>query len=192
MGRKARDFTGQRFGRLTGVRNTGNKISRGFVWEWRCDCGATHLALGQNVAGGSTVSCGCYRDNPNGIKPGDKFGRLTILGRAEGRYFRCKLWRWRCDCGSEIDRPFQPIKEGRQVSCGCHRDQASVNRAKHGGHKTRLYAIWTGMKSRCHGSSEPRVQSTLPGPRHIRMRPLARKLRIFLGGHGRAADWDDD
>jgi hypothetical protein len=83
---------------------------------------------------------------------GQKFGRLTAIGRDGKNKFGHPLWRWRCSCGNEISRPFQPIKEGRQISCGCARDEGSRRRKKHGRWKSRTYKAWTGMKARCAGT----------------------------------------
>jgi hypothetical protein len=155
MGRKAKDYTGQRFNRLIGLRNTGNKCCREFIWEWQCDCGNIHRALGRRVADGSTKSCGCYRNNRNKLTAGDRFGRLVLIGKAGIGKFGNRLWRWQCDCGSIIDRNFQPIKEGRQVSCGCHAREESRKRAKHGQWRTRTYRAWVAMKARCIGDNCP-------------------------------------
>ena len=38
---KGGDYTGVRRGCLTGVRNTGKRGNRAYIWEWRCDCGNT-------------------------------------------------------------------------------------------------------------------------------------------------------
>lgn len=55
-----KDRTGQRFGRLEVVKDSGKRRNRKIIWECLCDCGnavelsSTSLAVG-------TVSCGCYR-----------------------------------------------------------------------------------------------------------------------------------
>lgn len=86
---------------------------------------------------------------------GKKFGRLTAIRLVGHNRSRLRVWRWRCDCGKEIDRPPQAIKEGRQVSCGCHRDEQSRSRATHGRSNTRTYRAWIEMKGRCRGKDEP-------------------------------------
>jgi len=50
---------------------------------------------------------------------GKKFGRLTVLSRAENDPV-AGLVRWlcRCDCGNEIVVKSQPLRAGQQ-SCGC-------------------------------------------------------------------------
>ncbi len=84
---------------------------------------------------------------------GKRFGRLTAVRLAGKNRLGFRLWLWRCDCGIEIERPSAPIKQGRQVSCGCHRDEASRSRAKHGFWKSRTYRAWIAMKARCAGTN---------------------------------------
>lgn len=55
-------------------------------------------------------------------KPGDRFGRLTVLRGSlkkgkDGSYTKACVCR--CDCGNEIETPIYPLLRGRVVSCGC-------------------------------------------------------------------------
>lgn len=57
-GRKPKDLTGQRYGRLVVVELTDERQNGGAVWVCRCDCGATvKMATASFRAG--TKSCGC-------------------------------------------------------------------------------------------------------------------------------------
>jgi len=83
------------------------------------------------------------------IKPGQIFGRLTIIGEDEQkgyiRYFLC-----RCDCGSEKEIALTKLRQGHTQSCGCFmRQRAKECNFKHGLIHTRLYNIWSKMKDRC-------------------------------------------
>jgi hypothetical protein len=54
------DHTGKKYGRLTVIRRTDNR--GGYVaWLCLCDCGTERAVLANNLARGTTVSCGCYR-----------------------------------------------------------------------------------------------------------------------------------
>ena len=86
---------------------------------------------------------------------GRKFGRLTVLGYDHTQktpsdqpkaYWKCK-----CDCGNTVTVCAQSLKGLRTTSCGCNssRNNIGVMRRIHGESKTRLYAIWCGMISRC-------------------------------------------
>lgn len=89
---------------------------------------------------------------------GCTFGHLTGIALVGHNKFGIRLWRWRCQCGAEIDRPSIHIKSGRQVSCGCHRNQKSRERITHGQSNTRTYKAWIRMKSRCRGSDETAIK----------------------------------
>lgn len=59
MGRKPIDLTGQRFGRLTAIRPTEQRLGTSVAWECRCDCGNMKLAPACALVSGGIQSCGC-------------------------------------------------------------------------------------------------------------------------------------
>ena len=73
MGR-ARDLTGQRFGRLTVIKRVEDHIMpsgyRAPKWLCRCDCGNDVIVLGKNLTKkNGTKSCGCFaKENMSNIK----------------------------------------------------------------------------------------------------------------------------
>lgn len=77
---------------------------------------------------------------------GKKFGRLTVLSRAENNAHGKAQWLCHCECGKEVVIIGQHIRNGNSKSCGC----LNMDRiTKHGGHKTRLHQIWLDMRFRC-------------------------------------------
>jgi len=64
MPRPLTDMTGRTLGRLTVLRRHGTS-SRPVYWECRCECGATKVVAYKHLRSGSTVSCGCYRNEMN-------------------------------------------------------------------------------------------------------------------------------
>lgn len=56
---KPLDLTGQKYGRLTAVNNTGKKNLRNFIWNFKCDCGSTVELPSGEVRRGRVGSCGC-------------------------------------------------------------------------------------------------------------------------------------
>lgn len=56
------DMAGQKFGRLTVIREVDNSQyrSNAAMWECRCDCGNTIVVKGVSLRTGHTKSCGCY------------------------------------------------------------------------------------------------------------------------------------
>jgi len=87
------DLTGQRFGRLVVLRDSGKRSpSNNIYWLCQCDCGKTKATLGQRLRSGKTSSCGCYLRECR-IKHGDtKRGKIeriyTIWTNMKGRCYR--------------------------------------------------------------------------------------------------------
>lgn len=71
VGKKSKDITGKRFGRLVAVAPVSQ--SKNGVWKWlcKCDCGNEKIVSIGNLTSGSTRSCGCFRKE-NAIKNGLK------------------------------------------------------------------------------------------------------------------------
>lgn len=59
-----RDLGGRRFGRLTVISFAGLNSYPRATWLCRCDCGTEVVVIGNNLADGSTVSCGCRAADP--------------------------------------------------------------------------------------------------------------------------------
>lgn len=90
---------------------------------------------------------------------GNRYGRLTVIEFAgfheqpSGR--RRSQWRCRCDCGNEVIVQTFNLKSGNSKSCGCYNAESIKDRSTtHGCRHTRLYAIWTNMKTRCYNKGE--------------------------------------
>ena len=86
---------------------------------------------------------------------GERFGKLTVIRRAEDRQSPCgdafTYWHCLCDCGNEKDVRAAHLKTGRTKSCGCgKKGKGDKNPSyKHGGTGDRLYKIWANMLQRC-------------------------------------------
>lgn len=88
---------------------------------------------------------------------GQRFGRLSVIefaGISHGK----ATWRCICDCGNEKIADGCHLRRGRTTSCGCYARETASTRLKerptyghlrHGGTHTRLYRIWSNMKTRC-------------------------------------------
>ena len=57
---KARDLTGQRFGRLVALKKADNLGSK-TRWLCKCDCGNEVFLVTGSLVSGNTKSCGCYK-----------------------------------------------------------------------------------------------------------------------------------
>lgn len=55
------DITGQKFGRLTVVRDSGERKNQQVVWLCKCDCGKEYKVRSESLRRGFTKSCGCSK-----------------------------------------------------------------------------------------------------------------------------------
>jgi len=92
---------------------------------------------------------------------GQKFGRLTVLGRTDQHKSGNIIWACRCDCGQEHGVVSTSLRSGRTRSCGCLRSE----------------------KARQPKSKKPKRQPVIPPNfRAYLARHLKDKCLIWLGG----------
>ncbi|MDQ5983898.1 MAG: hypothetical protein RUMPE_01341 [Eubacteriales bacterium SKADARSKE-1] len=58
---KAVDLTGQKFGRLTAIEPTHERLGGTIVWKCICECGNICYVQSRNLRNGNTQSCGCLQ-----------------------------------------------------------------------------------------------------------------------------------
>lgn len=91
---------------------------------------------------------------------GQRFGRLTVLERAENGSHGRTRWMCQCDCGNTHIATAAHLKSGEVSSCKCLKKEffaakaseiasGNHNKRTHGKTGSRLYGIWNGMKQRC-------------------------------------------
>ncbi len=80
---------------------------------------------------------------------GQRFGRLTVIERAESPGKRVS-WLCKCECGKEIIVTADKLRSAHTRSCGClSKEITSASSRTHGMSKTRLFKLWTAMRERC-------------------------------------------
>lgn len=167
---KINDLTGQRFGKLVAVSDTGQRTkSRSVIWLCRCDCGNEVKLPSSALVSGNTKSCGCLRNGNvrggiGGCKPvdwsGHRFGMLTAIERVGSNNDRDSLWMMRCDCGNTCIKDISIAVRGELTSCGC--------KSKPYDHRyERLHVVYHGIKARCYQKSH--ISYKWYGARGIRM-----------------------
>lgn len=62
---KAKNLTGQRFGRLIAIERAGSRHGA-VLWKCRCVCGTITFVTQGSLHSGGTTSCGCSRDTKRG------------------------------------------------------------------------------------------------------------------------------
>ena len=159
------DLTGQRFGRLTVIGRDADSFtpngSRKTMWLCQCDCGKTVTRNSQNLRITPTPSCGCFVSERTSNRKlidftGQRFGRLTVIGRSsevgDGRV----IWHCKCDCGKECDVLANNLRRGHTISCGCYREEIRPTLAfKHGMKHTRISGLYDAIKGRCYCKTNP-------------------------------------
>lgn len=116
------DLTGQKFGRLTVLRETSKKERTGnaVYWDCLCECGNIISAAGYHLRRGSITSCGCIKQLDI---TGKKFGKLTALYRdnefSKRHRYKHSFWKCKCECGNEILVYLGHLQTGHTTSCGC-------------------------------------------------------------------------
>ena len=120
---------------------------------------------------------------------GQKFGRLTVVGRKGSNYRGQAVWHCACDCGGETFSISSSLKIGNAKSCGCSRKgrfgEASSN-FKHGHARqsgwSSEYNSWMAMIARC---TRPKTHDfKYWGGRGIKVCKRWRKFENFLADMG--------
>lgn len=84
---------------------------------------------------------------------GKKFGKLTVICKEYTDKNRNIHWKCKCECGNTAIVRGRALKNGNTKSCGCLIYESK--NVKHGMKRTRLYNIWSGIKSRCYAKTNP-------------------------------------
>lgn len=130
------DITGEKFGRLTAVREGPRYIFKNGQrskeqWWCKCECGREVLVTKSNLRSGNTKSCGCWKRDRMiyvrkpvkiNISPGTRFGRLVVVEQIDDRRNGHILWKCQCDCGRYTIVYANSLRSGSTSSCGRHRN----------------------------------------------------------------------
>lgn len=131
------DLNGRVFGELTVLHPSEHQRKNGGVW-WtcQCSCGSKYECPASLLITGRRTHCGCKtnRGRPTDITD-QRFERLTALYPQKERDERGSVvWHCRCDCGNEIDIPYNDLLYCNTKSCGCQKkehDKALKNYLTH-------------------------------------------------------------
>jgi hypothetical protein len=91
-------------------------------------------------------------------RTGHRFGRLTVIARADNDKRGRARWSCRCDCDAEVVVSGNNLQSGNTRSCGCLDRELSSDRGRahltvHGHTRTGwvspTYRSWLSMKARC-------------------------------------------
>lgn len=83
------------------------------------------------------------------VTVGSKWGRWTVQSVADSPDGR-DYWNCQCECGTIRRVQGKSLRRLHSRSCGCLKAEITGNRRRtHGVCRTRLYRIWSNMKTRC-------------------------------------------
>jgi hypothetical protein len=107
---KIKDITGQKFGKLTAIRETKKNY-----WLFNCDCGKQKEIVKYSLfrKRHPTKSCSCYKEIDIS---GQKYTCLTAKKRIDE-----KKWLFICDCGKEKIINKGDVLTKKTKSCGCRK-----------------------------------------------------------------------
>jgi len=110
---------GSKYGKLTVMKIAGRDKQGARLWVCQCDCGSEpNIVFEANLIAGKSKSCGCSRGIKNEI--GNKYGLLTVYGRAGNTQKGAATWLCRCKCGkTDIIISGYKLRRGDRKSCGC-------------------------------------------------------------------------
>jgi 5-methylcytosine-specific restriction endonuclease McrA len=112
------DETGNIYGRLTVIERAGKDKNRQTIWRCICSCGNEKNVTGNNLHSGRSKSCGCQKDQVID-ETGNRYGRLTVIKRAENDKRGRALWLCSCFCGNTAIVLGSSLRKGYTNSCGC-------------------------------------------------------------------------
>ena len=123
----AEDLSGRQFGDLLVLEAVQKRDRRyGPRWKCRCACGNEVEIPQHKLLSGAAHHCGCRTELRYRDIAGQQFGRMTALYPLECADRRgSKIWRCRCECGNEIDIPYNRLLYGNTRSCGCRKKEHS-------------------------------------------------------------------
>lgn len=127
----AHDLSGQLFGDLMVLRVAKNQRKNGGVW-WTClcECGQEYDVPGTLLVTGRRTHCNnkIHKKYFQKDISGQKFRRLTAMyPTAERRRHGGVVWHCRCECGNEVDIPYNQLVYCNMVSCGCKKNEHDRN-----------------------------------------------------------------
>jgi len=144
------DLTGQRFNMWI-VLEFSHKAKYGSFWKCQCDCGNIRIISSGSLKSGNSKCCGCKRKHTKRVIRKELKGyRIDLTGQMFGvweviEYNKTKYGYWlcKCKCGNIRSIHSGDLKrKGQSRICDCFKEHKQAN--------TKLYRIWTDIKSRCH------------------------------------------
>lgn len=146
-----KDLTGHRYGKLTVLKLSEQRLRGIPSWDCVCDCGTLKTSCAMDLRAGQVTSCGCaqHKGTPKDIT-GNVYSELTALSSTgvrsnNGDY----LWNCVCSCGTPCTYPVGQLNSGSANNCGCKTsEKISAANFVHGMKDAHEYGSWSHARER--------------------------------------------
>lgn len=143
------DYIGKVFGSLTIIHIISSDKYGHIRFLCICTCGTFIKVLKNNLEGGYTKSCGCFRKKTVSERTrqdlvGMFFGRLEVIKALSVTKRRNVLWLCKCSCGNYCETITPYLINGDTKSCGCLKRELVGSASPHwkGGAKGGYCRVW--------------------------------------------------
>lgn len=119
---KQKDELGKRYGHLTVIAQSPERVNKHIAWICKCDCGNICTVSGSLLRSGSKTQCTeCSNRSLVFDETGHKYGDLTVISYEGQSKNRNALWNCQCSCGNYIVVSGKELRDGKKFNCGCKR-----------------------------------------------------------------------
>ena len=130
MGKRPRDLTGERFGKLVVLSEADRIVTKSGEllrdFNCLCDCGNMKVIRYSDLTQGHTRSCGCSRGRGRTVDlSGQKFGRLLVVREVDHAQTKRhdRYWECLCECGKKVIARQNNLIYKNVRSCGCFKSE---------------------------------------------------------------------
>lgn len=115
-----KDLTGQYFGKLLVIKDSGKRgANGGIIWTCRCECGNIVDIAGNNLTRKKHSQKTCGKCHNYEDLTGQTFNLLTVI-ESTGKIINGRMqWKCKCQCGNITYVHSGNLKSGAVRSCGC-------------------------------------------------------------------------
>lgn len=111
---------GNKYGKLTVIALSDEKIRERTCWICQCECGNQITVIGTDLRTGRKTDCGCVPNYNFKDEEGKKYGRLTVIEQSSKKtQSRAIYWICQCECGNIVEVKGTDLRNGKTKSCGC-------------------------------------------------------------------------
>lgn len=118
---RVKNELGNKYGKLTVIAPSDEKIRSRACWVCQCECGTILTVIGTDLRTGRKTDCGCVPHYNFKDEIGHKYGRLTVIAQSDKKSSsrRAIMWECLCDCGTKVVVCGSDLRSGKTQSCGC-------------------------------------------------------------------------